>query len=951
MDDEARGPHVMPATAGVRFGVLGQVRVDTARGPLPLSGPRERKIVAVLLVGRGAVVTLDHLINAVWDERMPVTARRQVQNCVSALRRQLVAHGGGRGVILADGPGYRIRLSSRELDLDLFDTHVATGRSLALAGDHERAVTQLRAALDLWRGPALAGLDGRIIESTAARLEEQRLAVIEECIDLELSLGRHREVIAELMGLVADQPLRERLVGQLMLALYRSGRQADALRRYVDTRAILHEELGVDPGRRLQELHCSILTADDGLLPGAAEAVTTGGADPVARDTRAVVPAQTPMGVAHFVGRTRQLKELDELLSTDSTVGICVVAGMAGVGKTTLAVHWAHRVSGRFPDGQVYLNLRGHGPNGSTMTAGEALRGLLSALAVPPASMPTSIDAQAGLYRSLIAARRLLIVLDNAGSVEQIGPLLPGAPSSLVLVTSRSRLPDLLAGGAASLVLLDPLPPGEAQRLLAQRLGQERTAAEPSAVREIIGRCAGLPLALALVAARATANPTFPLRAVADGLAEPGRGLDAFTDGGSTVDVRATFSWSYRQLSAAAARLFRWLGLHFGPDLTAPAAASLAGEPLREVRLALAELTAAHLTTENLPGRYGMHDLLRAYAAELVRVEVDEAERLAATQRLLDHYLHSAYRADRTLHEHRHPITPLAPQPAVHPERLDGRDEALAWFTAEHPVLLAAVRGAVAVGLDQHAWQLGWALATFHDFRGACGDWVATQRIALGAAQRLGDPIGQAHAHRGLGRANLRLGRAAEALDHLRSALDHFADLHDAVGQARTHLDLAWSADAEDDHGRALDHHRQALEHFRAAGHLPGQADAMIGIGRNATLLGDHDHGLAVCRQAVELSQRIGQRHSEAGAWDGLGCTYHHLGDHGQAAGCHRRAHTLFRTAGARFCEAWALVHLGDAQQAGGDVAAARSVWRSAADILDDLMHPDSVRVRERLRR
>ncbi|HYN95324.1 MAG TPA: BTAD domain-containing putative transcriptional regulator [Pilimelia sp.] len=950
MEDDARGPQVTPATAPARFGVLGEVQVNTAGGPLRLAGPRERKILGVLLVGRGTVVTVDHLIDAVWDERMPVTARRQVQNCVSALRRQLAANGAGRSVILADGPGYRVGLSPQDLDLDLFETRVATGRGLALAGEHERAVTELRAALDLWRGPALAGLDGRIIESTAARLEEQRLAVTEEFIDLELSLGRHRQVIAELTALVAAQPLRERLVGQLMLALYRSGRQADALRRYVGTCAVLREELGVDPGRRLQELHRAILSADRALLDAPAEA-GTGPAEQAARGSSGLVPAQLPVDVAHFVGRTRHLKELDELLANDATVGICVVAGMAGVGKTTLAVHWAHGVTVRFPDGQLYLNLRGHGPDGSAMTAGEALHGLLSALGVPPAGMPTGIDAQAGLYRSLVAGRRLLIVLDNACSVGQVAPLLPGAPGSLVLVTSRGQLVDLVAGGAARLLILHPLPIGEAQQLLTQRLGQDRTTAEPGAVREIIRQCAGLPLALAIVAARATTRPTFPLRAVADGLAEPGRGLDVFANGGSTVDVRATFSWSYGQLSADAARLFRWLGLHFGPDLTAPAAASLAGEPVRQVRLALAELTAANLTTEIVPGRYGAHDLLRAYAAELVQVEVDEAGRLAATRRLLDHYLLSAYRADRSLYEHRHPITPLAPGPGVDPEPPDGRDEAFAWFTAEHPVLLAAVRGAVAAGLDEHAWQLGWALATFHDFRGDGEDWAATQRLALAAAQRLGDPVGQAHGHRGLGRANLRLGRAAEALSHLRSALDRFADLDDPVGQARTQLDLAWSAEVDDDHGRTLHHYQRALDHFRAAGHLPGQADAMIGIGRNATLLGEHDLGLAICRQAVELSQRTDQRHSEARAWDGLGCTYQHLGDHGQAADCHRRAHGLFRTVGARYCEAWALVHLGDAQRAGGDTAAARAVWRGAEDILDDLMHPHVARVRERLRR
>lgn len=933
----------------MKFGILGQVMVNGVRGPVCLAGQREQKFMAVLLLSRGAAVSSDQIIDAVWDERPPSTARRQVQNSVSALRRRLATAGLGDDVIVMGPAGYHIELRPDELDVAVFDGRVGAARALAVAGDAERAVRELRAALNLWRGPALAGLDGRKIGAAAHRLEEQRLVVVELCADLEMSLGREEEVIADITALVAEHPAREGLVGRLMLALYRCGRQTEALQLYTATRAFLLDEFGVDPGRRLQDLHGAILRGEQALQRDAAiSAAAPPGASAASRAPAppAVVPAQLPVKVAQFAGRLRQIKELDALLSEDCSVRICIVAGMAGVGKTTLAVHWAHQVAARFPDGQLYLSLRGYGPAESAMTADEALVGLLTGLGVPPGSIPTGTDAQAGLLRSLVAGRRMLVLLDNAHSVAQIRPLLPGTPSCLVLITSRDQLFDLLAHESARSIALDPLPVEEARDLLARRLGMDRVAAEPAAIDDIIGRCAGLPLALAIAAARARTNPTFPLRAIAAGLRAADERLDAFTAGRAGTDVRTMFSWSYQQLSPAAAGLFRLLGVHFGPDITVPAAASLAGASRGEVRSRLAELAAAHLITEHSYGRYAMHDLLHAYAAELAKATIPAPERLAVTRRLFDHYLHSACRADRSLHEHRHPITPPAPEPGVEPERPDGRTEALAWFAAEHCVLLAAVRGAAGAGLDRHAWQLGWALATFHDFRGTCQDWVATQKIALAAAQRLGDRLGEAHTQRGLGRAYLRLGCTTEARHRLRSALGRFADLGDAIGQARTHLDLAWSADREDDHRGALHHHTRALAQFRAAGHLPGQVDAMIGIGRHATLLGDRDRGVVMCRQAVELSQRVGQQHSQAGAWDGLGCTYHHLGDHRRAAACHRRAYVLFRSTGARYCQAWALVHLAEAKEADGRPAGASVVRRRAARILDALRHPEATQVR-----
>jgi hypothetical protein len=379
-------------------------------------------------------------------------------------------------------------------------------------------------------------------------------------------------------------------------------------------------------------------------------------------------------------------------------VVVAAIAGTAGIGKTALAVHWAHRVADRFPDGQLYVNLRGFDPSGSPMAPAEAVRGFLDGLQVPPQGIPASLEAQAGLYRSLLAGRRMLVLLDNARDAGQVAPLLPGAPGCLVLVTSRNQLPGLVAAAGAHPVALDLLSRDEAVQLLARRLGDDRLTAEPDATDELVTWCAGLPLALAIVAARVATHPAFPLAVLADQLREARDGLDGFDAGDTTTDARAVFSWSYRALSAPAARLFRLLGLHPGADVTTGAAASLAGLPPAHVRPMLAELASAHLVTEHTPGRYAFHDLLRAYAGELAHTMDTGTDRWAATRRLLDHYLHIAHAADLLLYRHGETITLPPPEPAVAAAHLGDYDQAMAWFTAEHRVLLAAIDHAARTG-------------------------------------------------------------------------------------------------------------------------------------------------------------------------------------------------------------------------------------------------------------
>jgi len=708
-------------------------------------------------------------------------------------------------------------------------------------------------------------------------------------------------------------------------------------------RRLRHREASAD----LERLRADLAGADPVLAAAARRRSAAGSGS-------AAVPGQLPRDVGAFAGRAEHLARLDALLAAGAggaptAVVISAIGGTAGVGKTALAVRWAHRVKDQFPDGQLYVNLRGFDPSGQVMAPAAAVRGFLDAFEVPAERIPASPEAQAALYRSLLVGRRVLVVLDNARDAEQARPLLPGTPTALVLVTSRSQLTSLVAVDGAHPLTLDLLTEAEARELLARRLGPDRVAAEPDAVGQVIAWCARLPLALTIAAARAEQSG-FPLAALAADLAEAGRRLDVLDAGDAAGQVRAVLSWSYTALSPAAARLFRLLGLHPGPDISA-AAASLAAAPPAEARRLLAELVRASLLTEHTPGRYGFHDLLRTYAADLTHTHDPDDQRRAALGRMLDHYLHTAHTADRLLNPPRDP-TPLAltpPGPGVTPEQPAGHGQALAWLAAEHPVLLAAVGLAAEVGLDTHCWQLAWTLDTFLDRRGHWHDWTTTWQTALAAAGRLGDPAAQAYAHRRLARAHSRLGRYPDAHTHVAHALRLYALAGDHAGQAGTHVDLGMLWERQGRPEQALGHAQQALTLSRAAGHRRGQAHALNAVGWCHALLGDHQQALTYCQQALTLLQDLGDRPGQADTWDSLGYAHHHLAQHTQAADCYQHALHLYRDLGDRYNEATTLTRLGDTQHAAGDPAAARTAWTQALDILTDLGHPDTDTVRAKI--
>jgi DNA-binding SARP family transcriptional activator/tetratricopeptide (TPR) repeat protein len=933
----------------LRIELLGRVRAWRSGDELALGPPVRQSVLAVLALRSNQTLSRDEIIDAVWDHEPPASVVNALHVHVGALRQVLEPARGRRGaarILVTSGSGYLLRLVHGQLDVDVFCGHLESAQRSAARGELARAVAQFDAAFAVWCGTPLAGLRGRFAEAERRRLVELRVSAIEDRVEAMLGLGQHAGVAGELSKLIAEHPLRERPRALLMTALYRDGRRADALKVFTDARRVLVDELGIEPGPQLRQLHHDILTDQvPAVRPGA-----VGGSGPPGT----VVPRQLPPPVRHFAGRSAELAALTRLVEESAgsggTVVISAVDGMAGVGKTALAVCWGHRSADRFPDGQLYVNLRGFDPTGPAVSAAQAVRGFLDALGVPAGSIPASLEAQVGLYRSVLAGRRMLVLLDNAFDVEQVRALLPGAPGSVVLVTSRNRLTGLVIAEGAHPLSLDVLTTGEARELLASRLGEHRTAAETGAVDEIIGRCAHLPLALAVVAARAASRPGFALEGFAAELRQAGGGLDVFADSDSSSNVRAVFSWSYHTLKPEAARLFRLLGLHCGPDIDACAAASLAAVPVAQARLLLTELARAHLIIEHAPDRFTAHDLLRAYATELAHTIDADDERRAAQHRVLDYYLHTGRTASLLLDPLREAlIPPSLARPGVTPVTLADRAQAMAWFTAERPVLLAAV-AAAANDFDRHSWQLAWTLRPFLQLRGDRHDWVATYHIALGAAQRLDDSPARSHLHRGLGSAFSELGRHDDAQTQLGQALEVSEEIGDHLGQAHTHGQLAKALYLQGDPQVALVHAQRALELFRSAANLGGQALALNDVGWLHAELGDYGATLTYCQQALDLFQQLGNRLSASYTWDSLGYAHHHLGHHPQATSCYHRALHLYRELGNRYFEAEVLTHLGDTHHSAGDPGAAHDAWQQALTILDNLDHPDGADIRTKLR-
>ncbi|MFJ9566309.1 AfsR/SARP family transcriptional regulator [Streptomyces fuscichromogenes] len=958
----------------MHFAVLGPVRAWRADAELRLGPPQQQAFAALLLASTDRPVTAAEVVDMLWGQDPPLSAVNVVRRYVGALRRVLEPGlprmATGRW-LLREGGGYRLDVDSTTHDLLRFRELRTQARAADRADDPADALELYARALALWRGHAAAGIPAQVRSHPVfAGLDAERLATVKEAADVALRCGRAEPVLAQLQGLADAHPLDEPLHGRLIRALALTGQQAQALETYQRIRVLLAEELGVEPSSELLAAHREVLSVRSAPAASMPLAATAETASP-ARDDLLVPlprPAQLPAAYEHFAGREAEIDHMLRHLPAASgpdgpgapgtTMVINAIGGMAGVGKTTLAVQVAHRVADRFPDGQLYVNLRGFDLHGAAMDPAEAVRGFLEALGVSRKQMPDSPEAQAALYRSLLADRRVLVLLDNARDADQVRPLLPGAAGCLVLITSRNQLTSLVVAGGAHPLTLDLLSPKDARQSLVRRLGVDRVAAEPAAVDTIISLCGGLPLALSIITARALMNPTFPLSGIAAELMEANGSLDAFDGLDAATDVRTVFGWSYHTLTGEAARLFRLLSLHPGPDIGTHAAGALADRRTARVRALLAELTRAHLLTEEAPGRYRFHDLLRAYANELARDgdgegEGDsEEERRAAMCRMLDHYLLTAHVSASLLDPAGVFPSPTPSSEATGtPVALGDAESALSWFSTERLVLLEVARQSVDDGLGGHTWQLARLLDPVHERFGHWHDWADLQRIALAAAQQLGDPVGVAHAHGGLGRACSLLRRYPEGEEHLRHALSLFEALGDDLGQAHTRRALGWVMTRTERHGEAIRQTRHALDLYRIAGHLSGQADAMNAIAWYEAVLGDHDKAMADALRSLSLYRRMKEQGGpyEANAWDTLAYAHHHLGNFRRAKTCYLRAIAMLRRNGDRYNEAGSLTRLGDTYAATGDEAAARAVWVQAVDILTEIDPPWAAEVRAKL--
>ncbi|CCH29611.1 BTAD domain-containing putative transcriptional regulator [Actinosynnema sp. NPDC047251] len=937
----------------VEFRLLGEIEATVDGRPVDVGSAKGRCLLAVLLIDVDHPVSVDRLVDRVWGgQRVPRRPAAIVQSYLSRLRRGLAPAAGVRIVRLSNG--YRLTADPRTVDLHDFRRLTRDARAAPRDEDAEELYER---ALALWRGDPFGSLDVPWLNVVRSTLVDELHAARLDLVDVRLRLGDHAALLADLAARARRHPLDERVAGQLMLALHRSGRSADALAHYDGLRRRLVEELGTDPGAPIRRLHQQIITADP--APALARTPTDASPGPspgfsLGPPGGTPVPRQLPSAPRLFAGRAAELAFLTTTLGrhvdAGTTVVITAIGGIGGIGKTWLALHWAHRNLDRFPDGQLFVNLRGFDPLDAPIPPATVVRRFLDALGVVPAAVPVDLDAQFGLYRSLVSGRRMLIVLDNARDSAQVVPLLPGSPTCAVLVTSRSRLTGLCANHSAFAADLDRLSDGEARNLLVRRLGRDRVDAEPGAAAELLDCCAGLPLALGVVAARAAAHPDFPLATLAAELRDVANRLDALDTGDLTANVRSVLACSYQALDAVAARVFALLGVAPGPDLGLLAAASLCALPVARCRNVLRELEEMHLVQQHVPDRYRMHDLVRLYAAEQGRQDLSADERDAALHRLVDCYTHTAYAGDRLLEPHRPPIGLDPPAEGCAPARLADADAAAGWFAVEGSCLVAAQQAAADRGWHTEVWRLSWVLHTFRGRQGLFHDLIDGWRVGLAAAREL-DALGpQIQAHRHLGTAHSRIRRHQLGFEHLGQALALAELAGDLQAQAHCHHGLTAHWELVEDHEQALRHAMAALRLYRELGDPVAEARALNHAGWEYAMLGSYEDARSFCEQALTLNRQHWDSDGEAATLDSLGYIAGQTGGHTVAVRHLREALEVSRRIGNAFLEVDVLEHLGVAHLALGEHAEARTAWQRAIELCRSQRRaPDAERVQRRL--
>jgi DNA-binding SARP family transcriptional activator/tetratricopeptide (TPR) repeat protein len=918
-----------PGGAGsVGFAVLGPVRVRAGGGDVDLGARQTRLMAALLLVRAGRAVRGDEFAELLWGDEPPAQAANIVHRHIGALRRMLepglTTRQEGHWLRRQDG-GYLLRVDAGNLDLLRFRQLAEEARA---AGDPRSAVKLYLEALRLWADRCAAGLDpapGFAPEFTA--VDDERSAVACAAADACLATGEVTDIVPGLRAVAAVSPFDEAVQARLLLVLAAAGRQAEAVELYQNVRARLAGDLGVDPGAELRAAYDRVLRQQ--VLPAP---IVVPAPQPALASAPAVVPAQLPSTTRFFHGRREQLAALDDLLpgAGERPAGVITVAvdGLPGVGKTCLVVHWAHTVAPRFPDGQFYVDLRGFAGR-DAVDPGQALSRLLHALGVPYPEIPQGLEAKSSLYRSLMAGRRMLVLLDNARDVEQVRPLIPATAGCLVAVTSRNRLAGLIAQEGAHLLTLDVPSVEEARAGLRRRIGPEDGDAR--ALDAILRRCGRLPLAMAIVAARAAAQAGSGLRDIAAELSADDT-LDAFDGGEPSSDLRTVFSWSYRLLSPPAARLFRLLSLHPGPDFGPAAAASLIAGTPRETLASLNELARSRLLTEFRRRRYAFHDLVRAYAAELTAELDTPADRDEAAARMLDHLQWTAYAADRALGSAL-PDRPDDPRAGVTPERPGTVAEAIEWFAAEQYVLEAAIEHPPVAGAG--VWQLAEALMPYYQRRGMHEPWARTAGRALRVAA--GDVLGRAHMHRMLAGANAFAGDSGPAIQHLRESLRLFGELGRAAEQAYVHINLGWVHYRQGEDTVSLEHYRRAGDLFVQHRDRRGEGLALLGRGYVHTRLGEVAGALGCLTRAATIFEDLEDADGGGSCAAALADVCLALGRDEQAVAWRRRAVELFERAGNAVEYARAGLALGDDQLRAGRPEAAAPAWQAALAAFRDV--------------